>query len=70
VHGWAFEENSDLAQVKSNTFTLEWPPKSGQIKQFPEIDKGEFFSLTDALRKINQNQAEFLKRLEKHLGSE
>jgi predicted NUDIX family NTP pyrophosphohydrolase len=69
VSGWAFEGNCS-AQVKSNTFTMEWPPKSGQMKQFPEIDKGEFFSLSDAFRKINQNQAEFLKRLEKHLGSE
>ena len=68
VCGWAFEGNCNPAQVKSNTFTLEWPPKSGQMKQFPEIDKGEFFSLPDALRKINQNQAEFLKRLEKHLS--
>jgi predicted NUDIX family NTP pyrophosphohydrolase len=41
---------------------------SGQMKEFPEIDKGEFFFLSDALRKINQNQAEFLDRLEKHLG--
>jgi predicted NUDIX family NTP pyrophosphohydrolase len=49
---------------------MEWPPKSGQMKQFPEIDKGEFFLLSVALRKINQNQAEFLKRLGKHLGSE
>jgi predicted NUDIX family NTP pyrophosphohydrolase len=70
VYGWAFEGNCDPAQVKSNTFTMEWPPKSAQMKQFPEIDKGDFFSLSDALRKINQNQAEFLKRLEKHLGSE
>jgi predicted NUDIX family NTP pyrophosphohydrolase len=70
VYGWAFEGNCNSARVKSNTFTLEWPPKSGQMKQFPEIDKGAFFSLPDALRKINQNQAEFLKRLEKHLGSE
>jgi predicted NUDIX family NTP pyrophosphohydrolase len=69
VYGWAFEGNCDSTQVKSNTFTLEWPPKSGQMKQFPEIDKGEFFSLPIALRKINQNQAEFLKRLEKHLKS-
>ena len=68
VYGWAFEGNCDSSQVKSNTFTLEWPPKSGQMKEFPEIDKGEFFSLSDALRKINQNQAEFLDRLEKHLG--
>src|SRR5271165_1837035 len=70
VYGWAFHGNCDLAQVKSNTFTMEWPPKSGQMKQFPEIDKGEFFSLPGGFRKINQNQAEFLKRLEKHLGSE
>jgi predicted NUDIX family NTP pyrophosphohydrolase len=68
VYGWAFEGNCDSSQVKSNTFTLEWPPKSGQMKEFSEIDKGEFFSLSDALRKINQNQAEFLDRLEKHLA--
>jgi predicted NUDIX family NTP pyrophosphohydrolase len=68
VYAWAFEGNCDSSQVKSNTFTLEWPPKSGQMKEFPEIDKGEFFSLSDALRKINQNQGEFLDRLEKHLG--
>jgi predicted NUDIX family NTP pyrophosphohydrolase len=70
VYGWAFEGNCDPVQVKSNTFTLEWPPKSGQMKQFPEIDKGEFFSLLDARQKINQHQAEFLKRLEEHLGSD
>jgi predicted NUDIX family NTP pyrophosphohydrolase len=38
------------------------------MKEFPEIDKGKFFFLSDALRKINQNQAELLDRLEKHLG--
>jgi predicted NUDIX family NTP pyrophosphohydrolase len=67
VYGWAFEGNADSLQVKSNTFTLEWPPKSGQQKQFPEIDKGEFFSVPVALAKINQKQAEFLVRLQKHL---
>jgi predicted NUDIX family NTP pyrophosphohydrolase len=68
VYAWAFEGNCDSSQVKSNTFTLEWPPKSGQMKEFPEIDKGEFFSLPDAQGKINQNQAEFLDRLEKQLA--
>ncbi|MBV9999859.1 MAG: NUDIX domain-containing protein [Verrucomicrobia bacterium] len=67
VYAWAFEGDCDPSQVKSNTFTCEWPPKSGQIKTFPEIDKGEFFSLTDARRKINPKQAELLDRLEKHL---
>jgi predicted NUDIX family NTP pyrophosphohydrolase len=41
VFGWAFEGNCDSSLVKSNTFTLEWPPKAGQMKEFPEIDKGE-----------------------------
>jgi predicted NUDIX family NTP pyrophosphohydrolase len=68
VYGWGFEGNCDLSQVKSNTFPLEWPPKSGQIKEFAEVDRGEFFSLPDARRKINQGQAEFLDRLGKHLG--
>jgi predicted NUDIX family NTP pyrophosphohydrolase len=66
VCGWAFEGDCDSSQVKSNTFALEWQPKSGQMKEFPEIDKGEFFSLSDARRMINQSQAEFLDRLEKH----
>jgi predicted NUDIX family NTP pyrophosphohydrolase len=69
VYAWAFEGNCDPSKVKSNTFTGEWPPKSGQIRKFPEIDKGEFFSLPDARRKINQNQAELLDRLEKYLAS-
>jgi predicted NUDIX family NTP pyrophosphohydrolase len=68
VYAWAFEGNCDPLQVKSNSFTLEWPPKSGQVKKFPEIDRGEFFCLSDARRKINQNQVEFLNRLERHLG--
>jgi predicted NUDIX family NTP pyrophosphohydrolase len=59
VYGWAFEGNCDPSQVKSNSFTLEWPPKSGQVKEFPEIDRGEFFCLSGARRKINQNQVEF-----------
>jgi predicted NUDIX family NTP pyrophosphohydrolase len=67
VSAWAFEGSGEIFEVKSNTFTLEWPPKSGQQKQFPEIDKGEFFSVPDALAKINQKQAEFLVRLQKHL---
>lgn len=67
VYAWAFEGDCDPTQVKSNTFTCEWPPKSGQIRKFPEIDQGEFFSLPDARRKINQKQAELLDRLEKHL---
>jgi predicted NUDIX family NTP pyrophosphohydrolase len=67
VYGWAFAGNCDSSQVKSNTFTLEWPPKSGRRQEFPEVDKAEFFSLSEARHKINQSQTEFLDKLEKHL---
>jgi predicted NUDIX family NTP pyrophosphohydrolase len=70
VYAWAFEGNCDPSQVKSNTFDLEWPPKSGRLKKFPEIDKGEFFSLPDARRKINQSQAALLDRLEAQLAAQ
>jgi predicted NUDIX family NTP pyrophosphohydrolase len=63
LYAWAFEKASDLPRIKSNTFTLEWPPNSGQMREFPEIDKGEFFSVPAARRKINQRQADFLDRL-------
>ena len=63
VYAWAFTGTCDLPQLNSNTFTLEWPPKSGQIKEFSEIDKGEFFPIPEARRKIIQAQADFLDRL-------
>jgi predicted NUDIX family NTP pyrophosphohydrolase len=65
---WAFQRSGATPGVKSNLFTLEWPPHSGLRKAFPEVDKGEFFSLPDALQKINRSQAEFLMRLETELA--
>jgi predicted NUDIX family NTP pyrophosphohydrolase len=65
---WAFLGSDDLPEIRSNFFTLEWPPRSGQKKEFPEIDKGEFFSLEAARRKINRSQAEFLDRLQAYLA--
>ncbi len=50
-------------EVHSNTFEMEWPPRSGKIQQFPEIDKAEWFSLETARQKINQAQVLFLDRL-------
>ena len=64
VHGWAFE--GDLPsqfELKCNTFEIEWPPYSGKIKEFPEIDRAEFFPEEVACRKINLAQATFLDRL-------
>jgi predicted NUDIX family NTP pyrophosphohydrolase len=67
IYAWAFSGNCDLSQMNSNTFTLEWPPKSGQMKEFPEIDKGEFFPIPEARRKIIPAQAGFLDRLTEYL---
>jgi predicted NUDIX family NTP pyrophosphohydrolase len=64
IVAWAFQGGAELPVVKSNLFTLEWPPRSGQMRDFPEIDRGEFFSLSSARRKINRSQAEFLDRLD------
>jgi predicted NUDIX family NTP pyrophosphohydrolase len=64
VLAWAVEHDPGPAlEVRSNNFTLEWPPKSGRRLEFPEIDRGEFFGLEEARRKINAAQAEFLDRL-------
>jgi len=68
VSAWAFERNGDPPQIKSNTFTIEWPPRSGRIIEFPEIDQGQFFTLPEARRKINQHQVEFISRLEERLA--
>jgi predicted NUDIX family NTP pyrophosphohydrolase len=64
ILAWAFERNGDAPSVKSNLFSMEWPPRSGLKKDFPEVDRGEFFTLPEARSKINQSQAEFLDRLE------
>ena len=68
VYAWACEGNCDPPSIKSNTFTLEWPPRSGRMSEFPEIDRGEFFATAEALRKINPRQAEFVNRLKDRLG--
>ena len=64
VHAWAFEGNlPDDFELKSNSFQLEWPPRSGKLRTFPEIDKAEFFSIKEAQRKMNMAQTVFLDRL-------
>jgi predicted NUDIX family NTP pyrophosphohydrolase len=68
VYAWAFEGDCDPPPIKSNTFTLEWPPKSGRISEFPEVDQGKFFGIMEARRKINPQQVEFINRLEAHFA--
>jgi predicted NUDIX family NTP pyrophosphohydrolase len=64
VHAWAFEgELPPEFVLASNTFAMEWPPRSGRTAEFPEIDQAEFFPIEMAREKINQAQIEFLDRL-------
>jgi predicted NUDIX family NTP pyrophosphohydrolase len=67
VRAWAVEGDCDPATARSNTFHLEWPPRSGKTREFPEIDRAGFFTLEQARRKINAAQAAFLDRLEQVL---
>jgi len=63
VRAWAFEGDCDPSQIRSNTFTMEWPPRSGRIGEFPEVDQGAFFNLEQAKDKINPAQAALLEEL-------
>lgn len=67
VRAWAVEHDLDPATLRSNTFRLEWPPRSGKICKFTEVDSGAWFSLALARRKIVRAQEEFLTRLVDHL---
>ena len=67
VHGWAAEADFDPAQLDSNTFTMEWPPRSGQQREFPEADRAEWLDPEAAKRKINPAQAAFVDRLHERL---
>jgi predicted NUDIX family NTP pyrophosphohydrolase len=66
VKVWAVKHDLDPATLKSNKFRLEWPPRSGKIQEFPEVDSGAWFSLAVARRKIIKAQGEFLTRLADH----
>jgi predicted NUDIX family NTP pyrophosphohydrolase len=68
VHAWAIKGELDPAQLKSNTFSMEWPPKSGRQQEFTEIDRAEWFPIESALPKILKGQAGFLAQLQKKLG--
>jgi predicted NUDIX family NTP pyrophosphohydrolase len=63
VQAWAFEGDWQGRELRSNSFEVEWPPRSGRRQTFPEIDRVEFFSIEAARSKINQAQVEFLDRL-------
>jgi predicted NUDIX family NTP pyrophosphohydrolase len=69
VHAWAFEADLDLAAFASNTFELEWPPKSGHRQSFPEIDRIAYFPLPIAMTKILPYQRPLIEELQQHLAA-
>lgn len=65
VHAWAVEGDCDAKKITSNTFSLEWPPRSGKQQQFPEVDRAEWFPLEVAKKKILKGQAGFVDQLQR-----
>jgi predicted NUDIX family NTP pyrophosphohydrolase len=63
VHGFALEADFDLKQFASNTFDIEWPPRSGRRRAFPEIDRIGYFAIDEAMRKILAYQQPFIREL-------
>lgn len=63
VHAWAVRADFDPAQLRSNTFSIEWPPKSGQLREFPEVDRAAWFALDQARAKIQPGQLPLLDQL-------
>lgn len=70
VEAWAAEGDFDPAELSSNTFAIEWPPRSGSQREFPEVDRAEWLDPEQARRKIMPAQAELIGRLLEHLSQE
>lgn len=64
VHAFAVEGDLDPAALSSNTFTMEWPPRSGREQEFPEVDRGGWFTLNEARTKLHKGQIALIERLE------
>lgn len=63
VTAWAVEGDCDLSVLRSNTFSLEWPPRSGRMVEFPEVDRWQWFSIEEAQERLLSGQKVFLDRL-------
>jgi predicted NUDIX family NTP pyrophosphohydrolase len=68
VHAWALPGDLDVAEISSNTFALEWPPRSGQLEEFPEVDRAAWFETDEARAKLNPAQVALLDRLQAALS--
>jgi predicted NUDIX family NTP pyrophosphohydrolase len=70
ITAWAFEGDADPTQLQSNLFEMDWPPRSGRMQAFPEIDRVGWFTLPQARRKLLPGQAPFLDALESVLAAQ
>jgi predicted NUDIX family NTP pyrophosphohydrolase len=68
IHTWAVEGDADERRIESNEFEMEWPPKSGKMQRFPEVDKGAWFRVTEAKDRIQPGQIPILEELCRLLG--
>jgi len=67
IHAWSVKGNFDAAAIRSNKFSMEWPSRSGKVREFPEVDRGAWFSLTVARQKILPGQLALLTELDQLL---
>lgn len=70
IHAWAFAGACNPDTLKSNTFTIEWPPKSGKMRDFPEIDRAGFFTVAQAKAKMHPVEFPLLVRLQELLRAQ
>jgi predicted NUDIX family NTP pyrophosphohydrolase len=70
IVAWAFQGDCDPGAIRSNTFSMEWPPKSGKQREFPEVDRAAFFTIELAKNMIHPSEAELLSRLQQICGSQ
>ncbi|MGH7873159.1 MAG: NUDIX domain-containing protein [Candidatus Binatia bacterium] len=63
VHAWAIEADCDPSQLRSNLFSLQWPPKSGQTREFPEVDRAAWFTISEGRKKILAGQIGFIDQV-------
>jgi predicted NUDIX family NTP pyrophosphohydrolase len=69
VRAWALTGDLDVDRIQSNTFAMQWPPGSGRMQEFPEVDRGQWFATDQAREKINPAQIALLERLEEIEGA-
>jgi predicted NUDIX family NTP pyrophosphohydrolase len=70
VHAWAFQGDCDPSAIVSNTFSMEWPPRSGRQMEFPEIDRADFFDVAGARRKIKPAQVPLIEEVERFVNGQ